>query len=67
MRKMAGPGGIARRIEHFWKWRLRISLLENVSRQRMHKYGRSPVSERRVSVNKIAQFMSELTSEKVAF
>lgn len=32
-----------RRIEHFWKWRLRMSDLLKVSRQRTHMYGLSPV------------------------
>lgn len=42
--KWLAPVGLPRLTEHFWKWRLRISLLENVSLQRTHMYGRSPVS-----------------------
>ena len=38
------PVGFPRRTEHFWKCRLRISLLEKVSLHKTHMYGRSPVS-----------------------
>lgn len=37
------PVGLPRLTEHFWKWRLRMSLLEKVSLHRTHMYGRSPV------------------------
>lgn len=36
--------GFPRRIEHFWKWRLRMSLREKVSLHKWQEYGRSPVS-----------------------
>ncbi len=38
------PVGFPRLIEHFWKWRLRMSLREKVSLHKRHWYGRSPVS-----------------------
>jgi hypothetical protein len=42
--KWLAPVGLPRRTEHFWKCLFKISLRENVSRQRTHMYGRSPVS-----------------------
>lgn len=42
--KWLAPVGLPRRTEHFWKWRFKMSLRENVSLHRTHMYGRSPVS-----------------------
>lgn len=52
---------IPRRMEHFWKWRFKMSERLNVSRQRTHMYGRSPVSaimnlcQRSVQISRMLQ------------
>jgi len=62
------PVGLPRRTEHFWKWRLRMSLLEKVSLHKTHMYGRSPVSsDKSVKFSSHGKGITGLTPQHVPF
>ena len=63
--KWLAPVGFPLRMEHFWKCRFKMSLLENVSLHKTHMYGLSPVSMNSQPKERVRS-SDGLTAEKVS-